>query len=331
MSITLEASADELRFLATGRKDYGCDTWEFYFDSVDSMVDKIVEWENITPKSRLTFIHLKKWHSFYVDIVETLVARNRTENITSTFACAEGTVIRMCHDTREVFARRLKQQPNKKIKFRGEPSGDEAKIVAPSKFLYPIPLVLQELYKRMIDCDINSFRIFSPTKGKRVDFKFHCRGDSHDPYWPSEIVYLDMPLFRVEECCVCFESCERGPRLECGHPLCRSCFDSWKRVRSACPLCRSIFSASPFDIVEMFNAAVAARPVGELWRVEKKLAEIVGVSPWRWKEFKNLKKTPSRLFIDVDCFLTNDVDETRDKVAQHVRIKRQKILCFSPR
>jgi hypothetical protein len=323
---------DELRFLATGRKDYWSDSWIFYFDSVDGVVDKIVEWENMPAKSCAAFIYLENWQSFYVDIIEKLVARNRTENIACSacsFTRLEGTEIKMCHVTREVFARRLKQKPNKKIKFRGNVGGDEAKIVAGTNArALAIHHNLNILYKRMIFCVKNYFKIYSPTKGKRVDFEFRHRGS--DPYWPPEIIYLDMPRFRVEECCVCFESCERAPRLACGHGLCRSCFDSWKRVRSTCPMCRSPFSASPLDIVEAFNAEVAARPVGELWDVEKDVAEIVAVSPWRWKDFTNLREKPSRLFIDVDCILTTDVDRSRDRLRRLVRIKRQKILCFAP-
>jgi hypothetical protein len=94
-------------------------------------------------------------------------------------------------------------------------------------------------------------------------------------------------------------------------------------------MCRSPFSELPDEYkVEEFDAAVAARPVGELWRVEDDLAEIVGVSPWRWKDFTNLRKKPHRLFIDVDCILTTDVDQTLRKFVEFVRIKRQKILCF---
>ena len=304
---------DELRFVSTGTKSWH--NWEFYFDNVDGMVDKIVEWENISTKSHAAFFFLRNWKSFYVDIIETLVARNRTENIGCSSTALEGTVIRMCPETRQVLLRRLKQQPNKKIKFRGDTSGDEAKIALGGL-----------VHKRVMDCEQNCFKIHSPTKGKRVNFEFYLSEGAHDPYWPPEIVYLDTLV--ADECCVCFESCARAPRLACGHSLCRSCFDSWKEFHATCPLCRSPFNE--FDIVGAFNAAVAARPVGELWYVEKELAEIVGVSPWRWKRFTHLRQKPSRLFIDVDCILTTDVDRTRHKVLWRVRIKRQKILCFSP-
>jgi hypothetical protein len=247
----LDFNEDELRFVSTGKLEWDS-TISFRFDSVDSMVDKIVEWENMPTKSRAGVFYLKKWQSFYVEIIETLLARNRTENITCPSDVAEGTAIRMCHDTREVLLRRLKQRPNKKIKFRGCIGGDEAKIFVSSP---PIP------YKRMINCEEYIVAIHSPSDEKEVWFELYLSEGAHDPYWPPEIVYLDMPWFRVEECCVCFEPSERAPRLECGHGLCRSCFDSWKRVRSTCPLCRSPLKELSFV---PFNEAVAARPVGEL-------------------------------------------------------------------
>jgi hypothetical protein len=306
---------DELRFVATSRHRHFSEFY-FDFDSVDSVVDKIVEWENIKTKSRAGVFFLENWQSFYVDIIEKLVARNRTENIACSSSTLEGTLIRIDHDLREALLRRLKQQPNEKIKFRGNTSGDEAKIACGGL-----------VHKRVMCCDKYCFKVYSPASGKRgVNFMFRLSEKAHDPYWPPEIVCLDQ--FVVDECCVCFESCERAPRLECGHSLCRSCFDSWKRVRSTCPLCRSSLRELPFDIVGAFNAAVAARPVGELWYVEHDVGRLVGVSPWRWKDFRYLRQKPSRLFMDVDCILTTDVDRSRYQLRRLVRIKRKKFLFF---
>jgi hypothetical protein len=325
----LDFNEDELRFVSTGeQQQYSTICWNFYFDSVDGMVDKIVEWENMPAKSRAAVFTLRNCQSFYVDIIETLVARNRTENITCTSAVATGTAIRMCRVTREVLLRRLKQRPNKKIKFRGyKLGGDEARIFARD----PIP------FDRLIECEEYCIRIYSPSDERKVFFDFYLSEGAHDPYWPPEVVYVEMtwvPWFCVQDCCVCFEPRERAqraPRLECGHGLCRSCFERWSRVRSTCPLCRSpLNECVPFVGTEAFNEAVASRPVGELWFVEKELAEMVRVSPWRWKTFSSLTRKPRRLLMDVDCIATTNVDETRKKFMNLVRIKRQKILCFSP-
>jgi hypothetical protein len=300
-------NADELRFGATG-PGLCCGNffvWEFYFDSVDALVDKIVEWENMTTKRHAAVFRLKGCQSFYVDIIETVVAKNRTENIACSTTSKQGTSIKMCRETRQVLTSRLQQ--NEKIKFRNAPLGDEARIVVDGE---------SAVRKRTIVCESRRFEIFNPSKGKKVFFDFHL--NAPDPYWPPDIV-IGCPTIAIEECCVCFETNVRAPRLKCGHGLCLSCFDSWKQEGTTCPLCRATLKRLPLDIVSEFNAAVAVRPVGELWLVDYDFSKRVGVSPRRFKMF----------FLScVDCILTTELRTIYINLEWHVRIKRPKILYF---
>lgn len=315
---------EEAKFVSSGR-EIGGRHWKFLFSNVETAVDKIVEWENMATKSLDVVFSFVNFASFYIDLIETLVAKNDTSNIVSPKSndarvVLQGTLVKMCRTSKEVLNRRLKTSPNKKFIFRNMPKSDEAKIV--------IHVNRGQFHKRMIYCTDGLFSIKYSKFSLTTTTIFYLDYTGQDPFWPPEIVYFEnSPALEVGDCCVCLETCENLTGLVCRHKMCTSCIDAWKRIKQTCPLCRATLKMLVSQ--EKFDNLVFSRPPAQLWFIMQNYAETVGVSPWRWKRFENSRKKP-RLWIDVDCVLTTDADAAYKDFQYYlpIRIKRLKILCF---
>jgi len=301
-------------------KPFGFEKW-WSFPSVDSLAEHMGRVENApfisvgsaNQYSSFSRAVVKKAASFYFDVVRKLVDSNPVENIVSKSKTAEhipATIIVCDAEVLEAWKLELTLRP-------------DSKFVVSKKFEKKLEHAnFQAFICESFDSRLSFKRAFCfgdkkiGTHGITWSFSENDIRAINDPF-EEEVIPVSIPEHLVSQCCVCFDDNVFGNMFGCGHDLCFSCLDEWRKNSTFCPMCRAKITLMPNEKKKKrFEELVAELKNGETYFATRLFSERVGVP-----------RSNSNVHCRDVCFAVGeDLDDVRAQ--RKIRTRKMKIYIF---